>query len=126
MENERPLSAEDVIARLRQFRGADETEQVEAYPTLYLSQGVAWLCQETGCHWLMDMIYSFQQLPQIAREPFQVIDLAVDPEKHTGRVQVGDGNDNIVFSQDLRYTDFPLAKLRLYFSNRVVYLPQEH
>lgn len=119
-------SANEIKAELKQFYGTSESERTEAYPTIAMSRGVAWLCEETDSHWLIDSIYSFQQLPQVARERFQVIDLHVDAEKRTGRIDVGDGNENIVFTQNLTHTDFPLEKIRLYFTNGVVYLPQEH
>lgn len=126
--NEEPprKTAEEIETSLKQFFGCSESERTEAYPTMAMSQGVAWLCEETDCHWLMDCIYSYQTLPQVARESFQVIDIHVDIEKHTGRVDVGDGNENIIFTQKIPYTDFPLAKIRLYFANGVVYLPREH
>ena len=35
-------------------------------------------------------------------------------------------NDNVVFSKDIPYTDFPLDAITLWFANNTIYLPSEH
>lgn len=37
-----------------------------------------------------------------------------------------DGNDNVVFSKEIPYTDFPLDAITLWFANSTIYLPNEH
>ena len=37
-----------------------------------------------------------------------------------------DGNDNIVYTQRIEYTDFPLDEIKLYFVNNVIHLPSEY
>jgi len=36
------------------------------------------------------------------------------------------GNDNIVFTKRIEYTDFPLDEITLYFANNVIHLPSEY
>ena len=36
------------------------------------------------------------------------------------------GNDNIVFTKKIEYTDFPLDEIPLYFANNVILLPSEY
>ena len=37
-----------------------------------------------------------------------------------------DGNDNVVFTKTIEYTDFPLDEITLYFANNVIHLPSEY
>jgi len=37
-----------------------------------------------------------------------------------------DGNDNVVYTQPIEFTDFPLTEIALRFANNVIYLPSEH
>jgi hypothetical protein len=36
------------------------------------------------------------------------------------------GNDNVVYTQPIEFTDFPLDEITLWFANNVIYLPSEH
>lgn len=118
------LTPDELEAGLKRFYGS------EMFPLyldgLRMTEGVQWLCEHAGAYWLLDCLASYQTLPQVARERFQVIDLHVDLALHMGRIEVGDGNDNIVFVQEIPYTDFPLPKLRLYFTDSTVMLPREY
>ncbi|PIQ23106.1 hypothetical protein COW36_03525 [bacterium (Candidatus Blackallbacteria) CG17_big_fil_post_rev_8_21_14_2_50_48_46] len=96
------------------------------YPNVIITDGVKFLCEQTRCFWLIDCIFSYQTLEQIAKEPFQVIDLTVDLEKQTGLIVVTDGNEIELTRQDLEYTDFPLANIRLYYTDQTVLLPREY
>jgi len=61
----------------------------------------------------------------VAAEPFQVWTLGVHSDR-TAALVCSDGNDNIVYSQHVEFTDFPLDEIILYFANNVIYLPSEH
>jgi hypothetical protein len=37
-----------------------------------------------------------------------------------------DSNGNIVYRQELDYTDFPLPAITLYFTDKVILLPSEY
>jgi hypothetical protein len=37
-----------------------------------------------------------------------------------------DGNGNVVYTQEIPFTDFPLDEVRLYFANNVIHLPSEY
>jgi hypothetical protein len=37
-----------------------------------------------------------------------------------------DGNDKVVYSQPIAFTDFPLEKITLHFANNVIHLPSEY
>jgi len=61
----------------------------------------------------------------VAAEEFQVWKLAVRPDR-TATLTCDDGNGNIVFTKEIKYTDFPLDEITLYFTNKVIHLPSEY
>jgi hypothetical protein len=61
----------------------------------------------------------------VAAEPFQVWKLTVRPDRAAVLV-CENGNDNIVYTQHIEFSDFPLDEIILWFANNVIYLPGEH
>jgi hypothetical protein len=45
---------------------------------------------------------------------------------HTATLTCDDGNDRIVFTKPIEYTDFPLPEIALYFANNTILLPSEY
>ena len=73
----------------------------------------------------MDIIAISQHEPSVRAEEFQVWKLLVNMDR-SATVYCEDGNNNVVFSQSIPYTDFPLFNLMLYFTNQVIHLPSEY
>ena len=44
----------------------------------------------------------------------------------TATLACGDGNEAVVYAQEIPFTDFPLDEVTLWFANGVIYLPSEH
>jgi hypothetical protein len=61
----------------------------------------------------------------VAAEEFQVWKLTVHPHG-SATLTCDDGNDNIVLTKKIEYTDFPLDEITLYFANNVIHLPSEY
>jgi hypothetical protein len=51
----------------------------------------------------------------VAAEEFQVWKLAVRPDR-SATLTCDDGNGNIMFTKEIKYTDFPLDEITLYFA----------
>jgi hypothetical protein len=47
-------------------------------------------------------------------------------EDRSATLTCGDGDGNIVRTQQIAFTDFPLDEATLWFANGVIYLPSEH
>ena len=47
-------------------------------------------------------------------------------EDRTASLVCDDGNDNIVYTQHVAFTDFPLDEIKLYFTDNVILLPSEY
>lgn len=124
MENKEQLTPEQLASALGGFIGSEQWYRT--HPNVIMTEGVKFLCDQAKCYWLLDCIASYQLIPKVAREPFQMVELTVDLEQHTGVIVVTDGNDNELFRQALEYTDFPLQTLKLYYTDETVLLPREY
>jgi hypothetical protein len=62
---------------------------------------------------------------RVAAEEFQVWTLSVGAG-YPASLKCDDGNGNVVFSENIEFTDFPLDGVMLWFANDVIYLPCEH
>jgi hypothetical protein len=122
MANTKTLTERD----LRQFTG---TETWFCHPlnrNVLYTEGAQFIAEHGGAYWLLDAI-ALAQLSEkrVKAEPFQVWVLKVR-EDRTAMLSCGDGNDNTVYTQELQFTDFPLAEIKLWFADSVIYLPSEH
>jgi hypothetical protein len=113
-------------ADLRQFTGTENYYRHSLFRKVLYSDGVQYLAEQAAAYWLIDAVAAAQYgEPRVRAEEFQVWKLTVDPTHHA-RLTCEDGNNNVVYSQDLDFTTFPLATVELFFENNVLYLPSEH
>lgn len=106
------------------FTGSEEYTRFRR--NMLLTEGVTYLAKEAECFWLLDIISSYQAITEVRNEEFQVYILRVDLEKSTATVECNDGNDNILKTQFIEFTDFPLKEIKLYYTDGVVLLPSEY
>lgn len=124
MANNTRLTPEQLKTALCGFTGSECFYVL--YPRVIMTEGVKYLCDQAQCYWLMDCLHSYQLTQHVAREPFQVLDLAVNLEQRTGLISLTDGNDQVLFRQSLPFTDFPLVTIKLYYTDQTVMLPWEY
>jgi hypothetical protein len=100
-------------ADLDQFIGTQEWHRFNAlFPNVLLTDGAKYIAEECGAYWLMDLIASWQVYARVREHQFQTWTLTVD-----GRQAVAvadDGNDTLIASQKIEYTDFPLPTIKLF------------
>jgi len=77
------------------------------------------------CYWLTDEVASWQLVEKVKQEEFQVFKLKVNEDRSADLI-IEDGNKNQIAKQEIKYTDFPLEEITLWFENGVLYLPSEH
>lgn len=81
-----------------------------------------------GAYWLLDEIVLEQSNRRVEAEEFQVWKLT----REVGELESGatltcdDGDGNVVLTKRIPYTDFPLAEIKLYFTDGVILLPSEY
>ena len=122
MTNTTKLSERD----LRQFTGTENWYRHGINRKVLFTDGAKYVADEAGAYWLLDTIaISQRHRKRVAAEEFQVWKLTVHPNR-TATLTCEDGNGSVVYTERLRFTDFPLDGVTLWFSNSVIYLPSEH
>lgn len=118
------MNAIELQQNLNQFSGSETFTKL--YPRLTITEGALYLAENAQCWWLMDMIYS--HIPKLAKEGFGVAKLTV--VESTAVFTIDDGNDHILATQKIDYTDFPLPEIKLYIADNgdawTILLPQEY
>ena len=107
---------------LAHFYGSDEFFR---YGNSIITQGVSYLANSADCFWLIDLICSHQCSPKVRREEFQVFNLIKNKKGSGCKIIIEDGNNNVIGSQSISYTNFPLPNITLWRENNVIMLPSE-
>ena len=116
-------SKSEILENLNNFYGTENYYR-HLFGIVY-TDGIRFLAEECQCYWLIDLVASYQSHDKVKLEEFQVYQLTVNAD-HSAVVEITDGNYNIITTQDIEFTDFPLDEITLWFTNNVLYLPSEH
>jgi hypothetical protein len=113
-------------AVLAQFNGSEQFYRHTINRNVIYTEGAQYVAEHGGAYWLLDEIALIQPYDKaVATEEFQLWTLKVDIENHKAILTCDDGNDNIVFTKGIAYTDFPLPQIQFYFENSTICLPSE-
>ncbi|MEM7591373.1 MAG: DUF6876 family protein [Cyanobacteria bacterium P01_A01_bin.83] len=114
---------------LRQFTGTENYYRHSLARNYLYTDGEQYLAEKAGAYWLIDAIVFNQMEQQFSSNPelasFQCWTLKV-AEDNSATLTCDDGNKNIVFTQEIAFTDFPLKEISLWLENKVLLLPSEH
>ncbi len=118
------MTPEEIKNKLDQFTG---TENYYKHPLtkIVYTDGVRAMAQICQAYWLIDACISWQLDKKVCEQEFQVFKLKVNSDK-SAILTIEDGNYNIVATQEIEFTDFPLDEMQIWFTNGVLYLPSEH
>ncbi len=115
---------------LRQFTGTTQWYQWSHLTKLICTDGAKYLADEAGAYWLLDAIASHQSAPAIQDsqrlQDFQVWILKVNSDKSCRLTCAEDSDIAPAVIQDIEFTDFPLAEIKLYVCGNVILLPSEY
>ena len=111
---------------LAQFTGTEQWYRHGINRNVLFTDGAKYVADQAGAYWLLDEIALIQPYDtNVAAEEFQVWKLAVKPD-HSATLTCEDGNDNVVFTKPIEFTDFPPDGITLYFCNNTILLPSEY
>ena len=111
---------------LRQFTGTENWHRFGINRKVLCTDGAKYVADEGGAYWLLDAIAIAQLYEKsVAGEGFQVWTLKVKDDR-TASLICDDGKDNIVYTQHIAFTDFPLDEIKFYFTDNVILLPSEY
>lgn len=89
-----------------------------------VTDGVFSLAQAADCHWLLDLIGSYQTNKKLDKE-FQVWKLTVNTNDHNAIVQAYN-DTTLIITQEIPLTDFPLEEIKLFLMGGILLLPSEY
>ena len=120
-----------LAAQLAQFTGSTTFIRHGLVRSLLMTEGVAFLADRAGAHWLVDAIASYRHEARARAEPFQAWSLVVDAATGSAVLAMTDGNSSTpIIRQQIEGTDFPLAEIALWAiaegDHRVIMLPSEY
>lgn len=111
---------------LDQFHGTENWYRHGLNSRVLFTEGAKYLADVGQAYWLLDTIALAQlSAKRVADEPFQVWKLRVHSDR-SAMITCEDGDDGTVYTQAIRFTDFPLDTVTLWFADDVIYLPSEH
>ena len=111
---------------LRQFTGSEHWYRHGLNRKVVYTDGAKYVADEGGAYWLLDSIAIAQLYEKSVRgEGFQLWTLKVK-EDRTAILTCDDGNGNIVYTQQLEFTDFPIPEIKFYFTDNTILLPSEY
>ena len=115
------LTPEELKRNLCQFTGTDGYHKFSPLSRLVITDGVKYLADKCGAFWLLDIIASVK-----STEEFQVCKLVKNKTGNGAKFVIEDGNSNIVYTQKIPFTDFPLDEIEIWNTNGVILLPSEN
>ena len=114
------------LSDLAGFTGTETWYRHSLNPKALFTDGAKYVADTAGAYWLIDEIALSQRCVQaVAAEEFQVWKLKVQDD-HSAELSCEDGNDNVVFTKGIRFTDFPVKEFTLWCTNNVIMLPSEY
>jgi hypothetical protein len=125
MSTESSFTAEE----LKQFTGSEQFYRHGLSRNHIYTEGVQFLAERAQAYWLLDKI-ALHGSSKIGRERFQVWKLTVNPDC-SATLTTEDGNDNVLRTEKLSYTDFPLREIALWavrneLNGFTIMLPSEY
>jgi hypothetical protein len=125
------MTAEHLLTRddLDQFSGSEQLFRHGLSRKHFYTEGAQFVAERAGAYWLLDKI-ALHGSPEIAGEDFQVWKLSVHPDR-TATLTTSDGDDGILKTEELPFTDFPLSEITLWgvrneFDGFTIMLPGEY
>lgn len=119
-------AAKLTLEDLSQFTGTGTWFRHGINRDVLYTEGAQYVAEQGGAYWLLDAIaIAHRYERKVAAEEFQVWTLKFRDDRSATLI-CGDGDDNVVYTQPIEFTDFPLEEISLRFANGVIYLPSEH
>lgn len=93
------------------------------------TDGIKYLADQGNAYWLIDAIASHQTKELLSDEmlkEFQIWRLVVNLEDKTAKLVCERDTDDVVVTQNIPYTDFPLSEVKVYLIEEVLMLQSEY
>lgn len=109
---------------LDHFTGSEQFYRDPLSKSIY-TEGISYVAKNCQAYWLLDLVFSSVRF-KMPNEEFISIKLKVDTENSKGKIIFDDGNNNVLYEQEIPYTDFPLEELKMFYCNNTLMLTSEY
>jgi len=111
---------------LKQFTGTEQYYYLPIFKRFNkYTEGIKYLAEEAEAYWLLEYIFSSQVDERLRGQEFQIWKLEVQDDD-SAIITVEDGNDNVLKSFKIPFTDFPIQSIDLWLVDSVLILPSEY
>lgn len=120
------LTPDELEQNLRSFTGTEFWHQHWLAREMLYTDGVEYFAESagrSGAYWFLDIIAT-EVFPLLKKEPFLCIKVVVTTSDC--RIYADDGNDNLVWSRCIEYTDLQEGEWKFYLTDSVLLLPSEY
>lgn len=107
--------------QFKEFTGTDN--YYRHFSGCQYTDGVQALCERFQCYWFLDVVCSYQL--KLKAEEFQTWTLGKNDDD-SAIVICTDGNENILQTQKIPWTDFEAKEATIWFVNGIALLPTEY
>ena len=120
------------MPNLEEFTGTEGYHYLNFLKNLKFTDGFKFLCEKVGGFWITDILASVQHLDKIKENGFIVWVLAVEDNKgvisaYSDTDENGEyPKENLLYTQEINYTDFPKGQFSFYQIEDVVLLKDEY
>ena len=115
----------EILEIIKQAHGTTDYHKFSSfahYPVV--TDGVIAVAEAAECFWLLDIIGSYQYDKRL--DPaFQVWKLEVNHDENSAVVR-GFNDVELIITQEIEFTNFPLEEFKLFLMDGVILLPSEH
>lgn len=112
-------------ADLHQFTGTETWFRHSLNRKMLYTEGVQFFAEKAGhgAYWFLDIVAT-ELMMLHKEEPFLAITLASKDGKAT--ITADDGNDRVLYTREIEYTDCPPGDWKFYLVDNVLLLPSEY
>ena len=107
---------------LQQFTGTCSYYAHWLRPLVY-TDGVQYFAERAGAYWFLDIVAT-EIMEVHRREPFVSICMKVENDRAV--ITADDGNENLLWSRAIEWTDCPAGEWRFYLCDNVLMVPSEY
>ena len=112
----------DILANSHCTEAYHQFSPITGFPVA--TDGAIALAEAAECYWLLDIVGSYQGEKRLDPH-FQVWELEVNTKDSCAVIR-GYNDKELIITQDIPYTDFPLDTVKLFLIDGIILLPSEY
>jgi hypothetical protein len=119
------MNAQELKQGMYNFTGTEQWYRHSLNRYMLYTDGTQFFAENAGggAYWFLDLV-AFELFPLQEKEPFLFITLS--SKDRSAVIKVADGNENIVYTKQIEFTDCPEGDWIFYLTDNVLLLTSEY